>query len=254
MSPIAPVLPDQVTGSDFSELLRQYGVVSGLRCLLIIDAAQLEENEALRSLYTHCDNPVWCWLFDDSALAPHAEVGPIVVETTINSDFCRQAIAAWADKGLVFIVSEQPTDVLLAGLRKMLWVELETFGPTILRPYDSRFLQVIKSCQPKRLATFSEAECLWLWSIDMPAKQHWTEFQFMSTEPVSQSHGNRDFERMLGWIAGWRNCAQVLKTAGAQDADDVSQFIAIQYRAGKDMPDDISSLKAEWEEHHQLHG
>ncbi|MCL1488618.1 MAG: DUF4123 domain-containing protein [Marinobacter sp.] len=149
MSTIAPALPDRACVNTFQEAIREWQLQSSQRCLLIVDAAQYDEHEVTKALYSKCSDPNWCWLFENSPLETFADAGPIIVDTFINSKFCQHALTHWTDKGLLFLFTESAVYKAVAGLRRMLSVDLETAGPCLLRTYDTRFLQVLSACRPR---------------------------------------------------------------------------------------------------------
>lgn len=249
MPRIAPVFPDAAENAGFNSVISRFGIKPGARCLLLVDAAQFEENAILQRLYALDDNPDWRWLFENSELANHAEAGPIVVDTRINSRFVQHAITEWANSGLLLLVSDQPTDTLLGGLRASLTANLQTFGPTVLRSHDTRFLQVMEVCQPERLSAMVGSDSTWLWSVDLPASVAWTGHKNLN--PVQSTIGfyDREFERMLGWVSGWTGCGRAMPAALNPSIDHLTAFVAEQYRAGKAMPEDAGYVETMWQEY-----
>ena len=203
MSTIAPVLPSRKCLDTFQDAMDHWQLQPSQRCFLIIDAAQFDEHEITRALYAECDNPNWCWLFDNSPLEALADVGPIVIDRSADSHFCQHALTHWASQGLLFLFTESDVDKALAGLRGMLSVDLETAGPCLLRPYDTRFLQLLSACQPEQMAELAADDSLWIWSVDFPGRVQWSGFQATGTGKQIRTHKGRDFERLLSWVADW---------------------------------------------------
>lgn len=243
--------PETTTSVEFEQALDHLGIASGQRCLLLVDAAQFEENAILQSLYALDESPTWCWLFEDSELATLAEAGPIVVDTAINSRFTQHAVNHWSSSGLLLLVADQQADILLVGLRASLTAHLQTFGPTVLRSYDTRFLQVMQACQPERVLALSGPDTTWLWSVDSPEKVSWAgRVSSGAIQPIAESH-DREFERMLGWVAGWSACARAIPVGNTANAEYLTAFIAEQYRAGEIIPTDDGRLETLWQEYQQ---
>jgi hypothetical protein len=203
MSTIAPALPKRKDLDTFPEAMRQWQIQPSQRCLLIIDAAQFEEYEITRALYAQCNDPNWCWLFENSPLEAFVDAGPIVVNTVADSDFCQHALTHWADKGLLFVFTESNVDEAVAGLRDMLLVDLEAAGPCVLRPYDTRFLQMLSTSQPDQMAELAAVGSLWIWSVDLLDCVQWSGFQATGAAKRIKTHKGRDFERLLSLVAGW---------------------------------------------------
>jgi hypothetical protein len=203
MSTIAPALPNRECLDTFPEAMRQWQIQPSQRCLLIIDAAQFDEYEITRALYAQCNDPNWCWLFGNSPLEAFVDAGPIVVNTVADSDFCRYALTHWADKGLLFVFTESNVDEAVAGLRDMLLVDLETAGPCVIRPYDTRFLQMLSTCQPDQMAELAAVDSLWIWSVDLLDCVQWSGLQATGAAKRIKTHKGRDFERLLSLVAGW---------------------------------------------------
>lgn len=248
MSITAPASPDAIKDTAFETVLRRHHITSGQRCLMVVDAAQLDDNEVLQALYATTEAPVWHWLFDDSALSLHADAGPVVVETHANSEFCSHAIHHWAGKGLVFIVSEQPADSLLAGLRQMLWVDLETFGPTILRAYDTRFLQLFHQCMPQQMAALAGPEVTWVWGVDVPEGVDWSVLHVGSESVPISTNQSLEFERLLSWAAGWPRYHHLIATNDSANAGTLAAYVAQQWRAGIGCPGgDVATLTQSWQ-------
>lgn len=249
MPRIAPVLPETTESVGFEAAARRFGVDRGQRCLLLVDAAQFEENVILQRLYDLDDTPDWCWLFEDSEMATHAEAGPLVVDTMTNSRLVQHAIAEWARSGLLLLVADQPRDTLLKGLRTALTANLQTFGPTVLRAYDTRFLQVMKACQPERLSAMVGPDTTWLWSVDLLESVEWTGHRSLDSVPSTSGFHDRAFERMLGWVSGWTACARTMPSGRSASAEDLAAFVAAQYRSGIDMPEEETTLETLWQQY-----
>ncbi|MEQ5833994.1 DUF4123 domain-containing protein [Marinobacter sp. NFXS9] len=252
MPRIAPVLPETTESVGFEAAARRFGVDRGQRCLLLVDAAQFEENVILQRLYDLDDTPDWCWLFESSELATHAEAGPLVVNTRTNSRLVQHAIAEWANSGLLLLVADQPRDTLLKGLRTALTANLQTFGPTVLRAYDTRFLQVMKACQPERLSAMVGPDTTWLWSVDLLESVEWTGHRSLDSVPSTSGFHDRAFERMLGWVSGWTACARTMPAGRSASAEDLAAFVAAQYRSGKDMPEEETPLETLWQQYERV--
>ena len=203
MSTIAPALPDSECLGTFQEAMRHWQLQPSQRCLLIIDAAQFEENEITRALYARCYDPSWCWLFENSPRETFDDAGPIIIDTVANSEFCQHALTHWADKGLLFLFTESDVDKAVAGLRDMLLVDLETAGPCFLRPYDTRFLQVFSTCQPDQMTELATVDSVWIWSVDLPNRVQWSGFRATGAASKIKTYKGRDFERLLSLVAGW---------------------------------------------------
>ena len=203
MSTTVPVLPERGCQDTFLGALGEWRLQSNQRCWLIVDAAQFAEHEITRALYHECNDPEWRWLFENSPLESFANAGPIIVDTTADSPFCRHAVAQWAEKGLLFLFTESDVDKAVAGLRGMLSVDLETSGPCLLRPYDTRFLQVLSVCQSAQMAELATADSTWVWSVDFQDRVQWSGFRVRGATQQDKTLKGPDFERLLSWVAAW---------------------------------------------------
>lgn len=246
MSTIAPVLPSRECLDTFQEAIREWQLQQSQRCLLIVDAAQFSEHEITSALYAECHDPDWCWLFENSPLEPLADAGPIVIDTVADSAFCRRALKNWAEKGLLFLFTESDIDKAVAGLRGMLSVDLETSGPCLLRPYDTRFLQVLYACQPAQMRELATAESTWVWSVDLQNHVQWSGFQAKGSAQPARNHYGRDFERLLSWVAGWPACLHYVAGDRQADATTLTRFIANQWHSGLAWDDQSGALEAQW--------
>ena len=246
MSKIAPALPSRECLDTFQEAMCRWQLQPSQRCLLIIDAAQFDEHEITSALYAECDDPNWCWLFENSPLNTFSDAGPIVIETLADSHFCQLALTHWADKGLLFLFTESDLDNAVAGLRGMLSVNLETAGPCLLRPYDTRFLQVLSACQPEQMAELAGIESLWIWSVDLLSRVQWSGFQSTGMAQQINTHKGRDFERLLSWVAGWPACLPHVARDQRADATTLTRFIANQWHSGSAWDGHSLELETQW--------
>lgn len=247
MSTIAPVLPDRVCMDTFQQAIREWEIQPDQRCLLIVDAAQCDEHEVTRALYTACNDPHWCWLFENSPLEAFADAGPIIVDTVIDSKFCQHALIQWADKGLLFLFTESGLEDAVARLRGTLSVDLETAGPCILRPYDSRFLQVLSACQPDQMAELAGDGSTWVWSVDLLNRVQWSGFQTTGAAKSIKTHKGREFERSLSWASGWPSCLPYVDRDLSADATTLTRFIVHQWHSGTVFDVESMELESQWE-------
>ncbi|HDZ37587.1 MAG TPA: DUF4123 domain-containing protein [Marinobacter sp.] len=247
MSTIAPALPDRACLNTFQEATREWQLQPGQRCLLIVDAAQCDEYEVTKALYSECDDPNWCWLFEDSPLETFADAGPIIVDTVVGSQFCQHALSQWADKGLLFVFTESAVEKAVAGLRGMLSVDLETAGPCLIRAYDTRFLQVLSACQPDQMAELAGVDSTWIWSVDLLSHVQWSGFQATGVAKQINTHKGRDFERLLGWAFGWPSCLPYVDRDQWADATTLTRFIVNQWRSGTACDSRSVELEAQWQ-------
>jgi len=246
MSTIAPALPSRECLDTFQEATREWQLQPSQRCLLIIDAAQFDEHEITNALYAECNDPNWCWLFENSPLEPFADAGPIVIETLADSPFCQHALTQWADKGLLFLFTESDVDKAVAGLRGMLSVDLETAGPCLLRPYDTRFLQVLSACQPDQMAELATVDSVWIWSVDLLNHVQWSGFQSIGAAPQIRTHKCGDFERLLSWVVGWPACLPHIARDRHADAKTLTRFIVNQWHSGLACDSQSVELETQW--------
>lgn len=247
MSIIAPALPDRPCLDTFQQAIREWQVQPGQRCLLIVDAAQFEEHEVTRALYTECDDPNWCWLFESSPLEAFADAGPVVVDTRIDSQFCQYALAQWAGEGLLFLFTEHTAEEAVAGLRNLLSVNLETAGPCLLRPYDTRFLQVLAACQPGQITELMGIDSTWIWSIDLLQRVQWSGLRATGgAKPVKTQKG-REFERSLSWVFGWSSCLPCVDKDPQADANTLTRFIVAQWHSGVAWDGGSMDVDAQWQ-------
>lgn len=246
MSIIAPVSPDRVCLDSFQEAILEWQVKPGQRCLLIVDAAQCDEHEVTSALYAECNDPNWCWLFENSPLETFAEAGPIVVDTKGSSKFCEHARTHWADKGLLFLFTEGAVEEVVASLRELLSVDLETAGPCLLRPYDTRFLQVLSACQPDQMTELMGVDSTWVWSVDLLNRVQWSGFRPTVAAKPLKTHKGRDFERSLSWAFGWPSCLPCVDRDHQADATTLTRFIATQWHAGITCDGELVELEAQW--------
>jgi hypothetical protein len=247
MSTIAPALSDHACLDTFEEAIREWQLQPSQRCLLIVDAAQYDEHEVTRVLYAECDDPSWCWLFENSPLEPFADAGPIIVDTLINSKLCLHALTQWADKGLLFLFTESAVEKAVAGLRGMLLVDLETAGPCLLRAYDTRFLQVLSACQPDQMAELAGVDSTWIWSVDLLSHVQWSGFKATGAAKKIKTHESRDFERLLGWVFGWPFCLPFVDRDRQADATTLTRFIVNQWYSGLACDTRSVEIDAQWQ-------
>lgn len=252
MSTIAPVFPDRACLDTFQEVIREWQLQPGQRCLLIVDAAQYDEYEVTKALYTECDDPDWCWLFDNSPLETFVDAGPIIVDTVVGSKFCQHALTQWADKGLLFLFTESAVEEAVAGLRGMLSVDLETAGPCLLRTYDTRFLQVLSACQPDQMAELTGVDSTWIWSVDLLSHVQWSGFQATGAVKQIKTQKGRDFVRSLSWAFGWPSCLPYVDRDQGADATTLTCFIVNQWHSGKAFDSQSVELEAQWKAFHEL--
>jgi Domain of unknown function (DUF4123) len=246
MSTIAPALPSRKCLETFQQAIREWQLRPSQRCLLIVDAAQFDEHEVTRALYAKCDDPKWCWLFENSPLENFTDAGPIIVDTFADSHFCQHALTQWAEKGLLFVFTESDADQAIPGLRGMLSVDLETAGPCLLRPYDTRFLQVLSACQPDQMTNLVGVDSLWIWSVDLLDRVQWSGFQATgATQKIFTRHC-RDFERLLSWVAGWPDCLAHVARDRHADATTLTQFIVNQWHSGSAWDGQSVELETQW--------
>jgi hypothetical protein len=246
MSTIAPALPDRACLDTFQDAIREWQLQPGQRCLLIIDAAQYDEHEVTSALYAECNDPNWCWLFENSPLEPLADAGPIIVDTVCDSKFCQHALTHWTDKGLLFLFTESGVEKAVAGLRGMLSVDLETAGPCLLRTYDTRFLQVLSACQPDQMAELTGVNSTWIWSVDLLSHVQWSGFQATGAAKQFKTHEVHDFERLLGWVSGWPSCLPFVDRDRRADATTLTRFILNQWHSGVACDGRSVALEAQW--------
>lgn len=247
MSTIAPALPDRACLDTFQETIREWQLQPGQRCLLIVDAAQCDEHEVTKALYAECNDPNWCWLFENSPLETFSDAGPIIVDTTVGSRFCQHALTQWANKGLLFLFTENAVGEAVAGLRGMLSVDLETAGPCLIRAYDTRFLQVLSACQPDQMAELLGVDNTWVWSVDLTSCVQWSGFRGTGTAKPIKAHKGRDFERSLSWAFGWPSCLPYVDRDHRADATTLTRFIAQQWHSGVACDGGSVQLEAQWQ-------
>jgi len=252
MSTIAPALPSRECLETFQEAIRDWQLQPSQRCLLIIDAAQFDENEIANALYAKCNEPSWCWLFENSPLETFVDAGPIIIETVADSPFCRHALTQWAEKGLLFLFTESDVDKAVAGLRGMLLVDLETAGPCLLRTYDTRFLQVLSACQHDQMAELAAVDSVWIWSVDLLNHVQWSGFKSTGAAQQIKAHKGRDFERLLSWVAGWPACLPHLARDGQADATMLTRFIVHQWHSGLASDSPSVELETQWKAFREL--
>jgi len=252
MSTTAPVSPSRECLDTFQEAIREWQLQPSQRCLLIVDAAQFAEYEIISALYSKCDDPDWFWLFESSPLETFADAGPIIIDTVADSPFCRHALTQWAEKGLLFLFTESDVDKAVAGLRSMLSVELETAGPCLFRPYDTRLLQVLSACQPDQMAELVTVDSLWIWSVDLLNQVHWSGFQASGAAQHAKTHKGRDFERLLSWAAGWRACLPYVARDRQADATTLTRFIVHQWHSGLASDSPSVELETQWKAFREL--
>lgn len=246
MSTTAPALPECDCQDTFPGALREWGLQFNQRCLLIVDAAQFAEHEITRALYDECSDPEWRWLFENSPLEGFANAGPIVVDTTADSSLCRQAITQWAEKGLLFVFTENDVDSAVAGLRALLSADLETSGPCLLRPYDTRFLQVLSACQPGQMADLFTADSTWVWSVDLEDRVQWSGFRATSATQPAKIPTGHDFERLISWVAGWPECQSAVARDQHADATTLTRFIVHQWHSGLAWDNQSAEFETQW--------
>jgi len=247
MSTIAPALPDRACLDTFQEAIREWQLQPSQRCLLIVDAAQCDEHEVTKALYAECNDPNWCWLFENSPLETFADAGPIIVDTLVDSHFCQHALTQWADTGLLFLFTESAFEKAVAGLRGMLSVDLETAGPCLLRPYDTRFLQVLSACQPDQMAELAGVDSTWIWSVDLLSHVQWSGFQATGAARQIKTHQSRGFERLLSWVFGWPSCLTYVDRDQRADATTLTRFIVNQWHSGVTCDSQAVELEAQWQ-------
>ena len=246
MSIIAPVLPDGECLDTFQEAIREWQLEPSQRCLLIVDAAQFDEHEVTNALYAECHDPDWRWLFENSPLETVADAGPIIIDTFAESRFCQYALTRWAATGLLFLFTESDVNKAVAGLCSMLSVDLETAGPCLLRPYDTRFLQVLSACQPNRMAELTGVDSVWIWSVDLLSRVQWSGFQSKGTVQQVQTYKGRDFERLLSWVVGWPACLPCVDRDPQADATTLTRFIVNQWDSGLACDGESLALDTQW--------
>jgi len=205
MSATAPVPAMSEMLPGFQQMLDRHRIARDQGCLLIIDAARYEEEEVLRQIYTLDDDPDWCWLFDQTPFEQDRDAGPIVVATTPDSLLCQHAATGWAaDEAVLVLVSGREPDEALAGFRQSLMVQLEHYGSCFLRPYDSRFLEMMAACRPEALVSLIGKGDLLMWSID-----HGGEVDWSSTVGIKEDFRGLNyeqdaaFERLLASVRGF---------------------------------------------------
>lgn len=252
MSTIAPALPNRACLDTFQEAIRDWQIQPDQRCLLIVDAAQCDEHEVTKALYTECEDPSWWWLFENSPLETFAEAGPIIVDTVIGSKFCQHALMQWADKGLLFLFTESAVEKAVSGLRGMLSVDLETAGPCLLRPYDTRFLQVLSACQPDQMAELVGVDSTWIWSVDLLSRVQWSGFQATGAAKPIKTHKGREFERSLSWAYGWPSCLPYVDRNQRADATTLTRFIVNQWHSEIAFDGGLVELEAQWKAFREL--
>lgn len=205
MSATAPVPDMRETPPGFRHILEWHGISADQRCLLIIDAARYEEGEVLRQIYTLDNDPDWLWLFDQTPFEQDRDAGPIVVDTTLNSVLCEHVTDKWAaDEAVLVLVSDREPGAALAGFRQSLLVQLEHHGPCFLRPYDSRFLEVMAEHRPEGLVSLIGKGDLLMWSIDPGGAIAWSSAVGVNADfrglNIKQ---DASFERLLASVRGF---------------------------------------------------
>lgn len=205
MPMIAPVSRKPEKVSRFQQVIVRHRLPPNQRCLLIIDAARYEEGEVLRHIYTLDDDPDWLWLLDQTPFERDRDAGPVVVETTLDSALCEHAADRWAgDEAVLVLVSGGERDVALAGFRQSLRVRLEPYGPCFLRPYDSRFLEILAGDRPEAFARLIGNGDLLMWSIDRGGVVDWSSAVGTHTDFRGLNHDqDASFERLLTSVLGF---------------------------------------------------
>jgi|GEM_PF-741974 len=237
MSKTARALDSSGLPDTLSSCLELSGGDGQSECLLLIDAAALPENEVLAGVYAYDHRPVWSWLFRDTDFSEIADAGPLVVETRFGSRLVNQAIARWAQSGLLLIKKSGPTDALLAGLRSSLILRLASHGPCFIRSYDTRFLQILKACQPDQLRALIGTSTRWFWTVDRGDATDWdTMTGTLREHPGLNPSQTHDFERMLGWIQGWCEHEREARQLGVDDLKTLCAFIRHQWFEGVTWP------------------
>lgn len=247
MSTIAPALPNRVCLDTFHEAIREWQIQPDQRCLLIVDAAQCDEHEVTKVLYSESNDPNWHWLFENSPLETFADAGPVIVDTMIGSKFCQQALAQWADKGLLFLFTETAVEEAATGLRGMLSVDLETAGPCLIRAYDTRFLQVLSACQPDQMAELVGIDSTWIWSVDLLTRVQWSGFRATGAAKPIKTHKGGEFECSLSWAFGWPSCLPYVDRDQWADATTLTRFIEQQWRSGIVFDGKSVEFDAQWQ-------
>lgn len=257
MSLTAPASDKPDSSVDFDQALKDSRVALQERCLLIIDAARYDKGDTIRQVYALDANPDWFWLFDETPFEQHKEAGPIVVKTTLSSALCQRAVPQWgADEALTILVSEREQDLALAGIRKSLIIQFETYGPCFVRPYDGRFLEVLNTCLPEAVGSLIGEDDLLIWATNRVEGAHWSSARgaHMTTEGL-HAHQPSYFERLLTWVSGWPRCMAI-----ANQQHTPSHRIRIireLWSAGHQCPESDAELGELWQhaelEFHGLH-
>jgi len=205
MSVIAPVSNKRETASGFRQIVVRHRIPRDQRCLLIIDAARYDEGEVLRQIYTLDDDPDWLWLMDQTPFERDRDAGPVVVDTTLDSVLCRHATDKWAaDEAVLILVSGREPDAALTGFRQSLMVQLEQYGPCFLRPYDSRFLEVMAECRPDELGNVIGKDDVLMWSIDREGAIDWSSVVGIKPDFRGLNfQQDASFERLLTSVRGF---------------------------------------------------
>lgn len=206
-----PVSDEPRLFTNLEKSLNAWRIASGGCCQLIIDAALYDEGEVLRRVYALEDNPQWCWLFDETAFEEHQDAGPIVVQTTLDSELCQYAVSHWGtDEALAILISERAQNSALAGIRRSLMIRFETYGPCFLRVYDARFLEVLNVCLPDAVGRLITVGELLAWIVNCGKDAHWSSAGGISTETEGLSpYQPRALERLLTWVSGWPRCMAI---------------------------------------------
>lgn len=207
----APALNKSESWIDFEEALNQSGVSLQDSCLMIVDASRYDNTEVLRTIYSLDQQPDWFWLFSETPFEEHKEAGPLVVRTDFNSVLAQQAVSTWgSDEALVLLALRQEKEHALTGIRNSLMVRFETYGPCFLRPYDSRFLEVLNACLPEEIGGLVSNGGVLIWSINNKNRVHWSSARGLVHEAKGlRANQSQSFERLLTWVSGWPRCLVV---------------------------------------------
>lgn len=243
-----PVFDKAELFNGLEKVLNNHQLSHHERCLLIIDAAQYDENDVLKQIYLLDGNPEWCWLFEETPFEQHRDAGPIVVETNLGSELCRYAASKWANDGaLVILVTERHQSTALAGIRKSLLVNLETYGPCFLRLYDGRFMGLLNACFPDAVdSLISDGDRL-VWAIDDLDNVHWLSAIGSAREVEGlRACQERPLEELLTWVSGWPRCMAVANDS-TYTLDEKIKVISSLWSAGYTCPESDVELSRLWQ-------
>lgn len=242
------MLDNTAFSTEFERVLGEHQLSHHDRCLLIIDAAQYDERDVLRQIYTCDSNPQWHWLFDETLFEQHKDAGPIVVETTLGSRLCQHAASRWAHDGaLLILVTDREQSSTLAGIRKSLMMDMETYGPCFVRVYDGRFLELLNACFPSAVDKLICQGDRLIWAVDHGGDVHWSSATATTQEVEGlRAYQGKQLERLLTWVSGWPRCMALINTS-TQTLSDKVRLIVDLWAAGLVCPECDVELATLWQ-------